>query len=54
MDRGVPVVLRAEWQENSAQPCDTGSEISVMREEWPMFDWNTVDPVYPKTTGLYE
>jgi len=54
MERGVPVVLRPEWQENSNNPCDTGSKISVMQKEWPQFDWSTVDPTYPTKTGLYE
>ncbi|KAH8815171.1 histidine phosphatase superfamily [Xylogone sp. PMI_703] len=53
MERGVPVVLRAEWQENSDKPCDTGTEIPVMAKEWLQFDWSTVDPVYPSKTGLY-
>jgi broad specificity phosphatase PhoE len=54
MRRGVPVILRAEWQENSAKPCDTGTDISVMEKEWPQFDWSTVDPTFPDKTGLYE
>lgn len=54
MDRGVPVILRAEWQENSAKPCDRGSSIASMEKEWPQFDWSTVDPIYPAKTGLYE
>ncbi|KAH8676694.1 histidine phosphatase superfamily [Tricladium varicosporioides] len=54
MERGVPVVLRPEWQENSAKPCDTGTEISEMQKEWPQFNWSTVDPKYPSKTGLYE
>lgn len=54
MEKGVPVILRAEFQENSAKPCDTGTAISVMEKEWPQFDWSTVDPVYPANTGLYE
>jgi hypothetical protein len=53
MERGVPVILRAEWQENSDQPCDTGSEILAMKKEWPQFDWSTVDPKYPTKTGIY-
>ena len=48
------MILRAEWQENSAKPCDTGSAIPVMAKEWPQFDWSTVDPEYPSKTGLYE
>ncbi len=35
-------------------PCDTGSEISKMQEEWPQFNWSTVDPAYPSKTGLFE
>ncbi|TAQ89680.1 Sedoheptulose-bisphosphatase/4-nitrophenylphosphatase [Chlorociboria aeruginascens] len=54
MKRGVPVIVRAEWQENSAKPCDCGSDISVMEKEWPQFDWSEIDPVYPAKTGIYE
>jgi broad specificity phosphatase PhoE len=54
MERGVPVILRAEWQENSDKPCDTGSPISDMAKEWPQFDWSVVDPTYPAKVGLYE
>ena len=51
MERGVPVILRAEWQENSDKPCDTGTAISEMEKEWPQFDWSSVDPEYPTKTG---
>ncbi|KAK2628166.1 hypothetical protein QTJ16_002812 [Diplocarpon rosae] len=54
MARGVPVMLRAEFQENSSKPCDTGTSIAIMEKEWPQFDWSSVDPVYPENTGLYE
>ena len=54
MKKGIPVVLRAEWQENSAKPCDTGTAISEMQKEWPQFDWSSVDPEYPSKKGLYE
>lgn len=47
-------MLRAEWQENSAKPCDTGSAIRDMGKEWPQFDWASVDPEYPSKKGLYE
>ena len=53
MERGVPVILRPEWQENSDKPCDTGSPIPDMEKEWPQFDWSAVDPTYPAKTGLY-
>ncbi|KAL2064959.1 hypothetical protein VTL71DRAFT_4099 [Oculimacula yallundae] len=54
MKKGVPVILRAEFQENSAKPCDTGSPIPEMENEWPQFDWSTVDPQYPSNDGMYE
>lgn len=54
MEAGVPVMLRAEWQENSNKPCDTGTNAKVMSKEWRQFDWSTVDPIYPAKTGLYE
>lgn len=54
MDAGVPVMLRAEWQENSDNRCDIGSSPQLMRQEWPQFDWSAVDPAYPAKTGLYE
>lgn len=53
VERGVPVSLQAEWQENSAKPCDTGTPIRVMEREWPQFDWSSVDPEYPSKEGLY-
>jgi broad specificity phosphatase PhoE len=53
IEKGVPVQLRADWQENSDAPCDIGSAIPTMREEWPQFDWSTVDPIFPDKTGLY-
>jgi broad specificity phosphatase PhoE len=52
--RGVPVILLAELQENSSKPCDTGSSIAMMKKEWPQFNWDAVDPIYPSKTGLYE
>jgi hypothetical protein len=41
----VPVVLRPEWQENSAKPCDTGTSISGMEKEWPQFDVGIVGEI---------
>ncbi|KAL5345539.1 hypothetical protein ACLOAV_009289 [Pseudogymnoascus australis] len=51
---GCPALALAEFQENSAKPCDTGSDAKAMAEEWRAFDWSTVDPVFPAKTGLYE
>ncbi|KAI1329641.1 phosphoglycerate mutase-like protein [Xylariaceae sp. FL0255] len=53
IDHGVPVDVRAEWQESTAKPCDTGSERSKIEREWPDFDFSNLDPVYPQKTGLY-
>ncbi|ESZ98262.1 hypothetical protein SBOR_1358 [Sclerotinia borealis F-4128] len=52
--RGVPVLLRPEWQESSDKPCDTGTPIELMEKEWPQFDWSAVDPLFPAKSGLYE
>ncbi|KAF7960608.1 hypothetical protein EAE96_000284 [Botrytis aclada] len=54
MKRGVPVILRPEWQENSNKPCDTGTPIEIMEKEWPQFDWSAVDPLFPEKSGPYE
>jgi broad specificity phosphatase PhoE len=49
----VKVMPDANWQENADKPCDTGSPISVMEEEFPGYDFSAVDPTYPdKTTDL--
>ncbi|KAF3017502.1 hypothetical protein G7054_g3367 [Neopestalotiopsis clavispora] len=53
-EEGIRVELRAEWQETTANPCDVGSEISVISKEWPQLDFSQLDPVYPAKTGLYD
>lgn len=53
IERGVPVIVRAEWQENSDKPCDTGSSIAELSCEWPQYNWETIDPAYPSKSGLY-
>jgi broad specificity phosphatase PhoE len=51
--KGIKVMPDANWQENADKPCDTGSPISVMEEEFPNYDFSTVDQNYPdKTTNL--
>ncbi|KAL5114774.1 hypothetical protein ACEQ8H_007336 [Pleosporales sp. CAS-2024a] len=53
IQQGIKVMPDANWQENSDQPCDTGSAIGIMEEEFPSYDFSTVDPRYPdKTTDL--
>lgn len=55
MEKGVPVIVRAEWQETTDKPCDTGSAVDVMANEpaWCHFDWSSCDPSYIKNTGLH-
>ncbi|KAI0136545.1 hypothetical protein BJ170DRAFT_677417 [Xylariales sp. AK1849] len=51
---GVPVQLRAEWQETTANPCDIGTDASVMQREWPDLNFSSLDPLYPAKTGVYD
>ena len=53
VQRGVPVVARAEWQENSDKPCDTGSDPAALVKEFPGVDFSMVDPLYPSKSDLY-
>lgn len=50
IDSGVPVQAHAGWQENSAKPCDTGTNIPDLQKEFPSVDFSHVDPVYPDKT----
>ncbi|KAF3010335.1 hypothetical protein E8E14_007920 [Neopestalotiopsis sp. 37M] len=45
--KGVKVEADADWQENSAKPCDTGSPVTALGEEFPVVDFSSLDPVYP-------
>jgi len=54
MKRGVPAIARAEWQENTANNIDIGRPVSELMNEFPDFDFSTVDPVFPRKEGLYE
>ncbi|KAH8197152.1 hypothetical protein TruAng_008681 [Truncatella angustata] len=53
-EKGVPVELRAEWQETTGNPCDIGTEIDKIAPEWPHLDFSTVDKAWPAKTGLYD
>ncbi|KAJ3552852.1 hypothetical protein NPX13_g11018 [Xylaria arbuscula] len=53
LDRGVPVEARAEWQEDTANPCDVGAERTELEKVWPNFDFSQLDSIYPQKTGLY-
>ncbi|KAK3899346.1 histidine phosphatase superfamily [Staphylotrichum tortipilum] len=51
IERGVPIVAHAGWQENSAQPCDVGSPLPSLPPLFPQVDFSLVDPVYPDKTS---
>ncbi|KAI0842365.1 phosphoglycerate mutase-like protein [Hypoxylon sp. FL0890] len=51
IEKGVKIEADADWQENSAQPCDTGSAIDELTKEFPMVDFSKVDPVFPDKTS---
>lgn len=44
---------RGEWQENSDSPCDTGTPIRTIAEEFPAFSFDTVFPEYPRKIGRW-
>lgn len=54
---GAKLVLGADAQAHSARPCDTGSEISVLKDELVELPWCELkvelDPVFPAKTGSY-
>ncbi|KAI1266778.1 phosphoglycerate mutase-like protein [Xylariaceae sp. FL1019] len=54
LDSGVPVEVRAEWQETTANPCDIGAPRAEIEAAWPDFDFTSLDPVYPEKTGFYD
>ncbi|KAI2479452.1 phosphoglycerate mutase [Pyrenophora tritici-repentis] len=50
--KGVPVLPSALWQENADKPCDTGTPIPIISQEFPQYDFSSVDPSFPdKTTN---
>ncbi|KAI2640198.1 phosphoglycerate mutase-like protein [Xylaria nigripes] len=51
VEKGVKVVADADWQENSAKPCDQGSKISKLVAEFPGIDYSALDPVWPDKTS---
>ncbi|KAI1504450.1 histidine phosphatase superfamily [Biscogniauxia marginata] len=52
-DQGVPVEVRAEWQESTNNPCDIGTGPTSIKKDWPDFDFSQLDPIYPQKVGLY-
>ncbi|KAI0482323.1 histidine phosphatase superfamily [Xylariaceae sp. FL0804] len=53
IQRGVPVEVRAEWQETTDNPCDIGDTRSKIEKDWPKYDFSKLDPAWPSKTGLY-
>ncbi|KAI9652139.1 MAG: hypothetical protein M1831_007171 [Alyxoria varia] len=53
--RGVRIIPRAEWQECSNKPSDTGSSVSALTKEFPDIDFSDIksDPEWPSKTGRY-
>ncbi|KAI1500322.1 histidine phosphatase superfamily [Biscogniauxia marginata] len=51
LEKGVPIQADAGWQENSNKPCDTGSPVATLVEEFPVIDFSTLDPVWPDKTS---
>ncbi|KAI0390441.1 phosphoglycerate mutase-like protein [Xylariaceae sp. FL0594] len=51
IEKGVKIEADADWQENSNKPCDTGSPIPKVAEEFPGIDYSTVDPIWPDKTS---
>ena len=47
MENGVRSEAHAAWQETSHHPCNVGSPIDTMKEEFPVIDFSHVDPVFP-------
>ncbi|KAI1455562.1 phosphoglycerate mutase-like protein [Annulohypoxylon moriforme] len=51
IEKGVKIEADADWQENSPKPCDTGSPVHKLIDEFPMVDFSKVDPVFPDKTS---
>ncbi|KAI0470635.1 phosphoglycerate mutase-like protein [Xylariaceae sp. FL0804] len=51
VEKGVKIQADANWQENSAKPCDTGSPAAALADEFPAVDFSALDPVWPDKTS---
>ena len=51
--RGVPVVARAEWQENTVNNIDIGRPVTELEAEFPGVDFSGLGEVWPAKEGLY-
>ncbi|CAI7663189.1 unnamed protein product [Penicillium glandicola] len=52
---GARLVLEPDVQAHSARPCDTGSDIAILRTEFYDLPWEILDldPTFPAKEGLY-
>ncbi|UNI15329.1 hypothetical protein JDV02_001870 [Purpureocillium takamizusanense] len=50
VDRGVRFEASADWQENSDQPCDTGSPLAAIAPSFPHVSFSDVSPLWPDKT----
>ncbi|KAI1170992.1 histidine phosphatase superfamily [Nemania sp. FL0916] len=50
-EKGVKLQADAHWQENTAKPCDVGSAVATVADEFPGIDYSAVDPVWPDKTS---
>ncbi|KAL3476406.1 histidine phosphatase superfamily [Aspergillus californicus] len=55
VQNGAELLLEPDIQAHSARPCDTGSDISILRDEFPDLPWDflSLNPVFPAKEGLY-
>ncbi|POR32592.1 Uncharacterized protein TPAR_07203, partial [Tolypocladium paradoxum] len=50
-DAGVRFEASADWQENSSEPCDTGSPVAQLALAFGAVDFSAVDPLWPDKTS---
>ncbi|KAJ5373943.1 hypothetical protein N7517_005949 [Penicillium concentricum] len=55
VQNGAILLLEPDVQAHSARPCDTGSDIAILRSEFYDLPWEILDldPTFPKKEGLY-
>ncbi|KAJ5964373.1 uncharacterized protein N7479_004249 [Penicillium vulpinum] len=55
VQNGARLVLEPDVQAHSARPCDTGSDIAVLRSEFYDLPWEILDldPIFPAKEGIY-
>ncbi|KAK1753936.1 histidine phosphatase superfamily [Echria macrotheca] len=51
VEKGIPIRAHADWQENSAKPCDVGRPAAELAARFPQVDFSGLDPVWPDKTS---